>query len=65
MFVSDALRKQESAATDEALGLLREQLEIIVERVPAQAAASLRTVPLWFSPTYLLMDVRGPNITWT
>ncbi|HEY5315350.1 MAG TPA: hypothetical protein VIK18_22655 [Pirellulales bacterium] len=52
VFVSDRLREQEAGATDAALALLREQLRGIVQYVPAQPLACLRTVPLWFSPKY-------------
>lgn len=50
--VSDRLRDGQADATDNALALLRQQLKLIVQRVPAQPLKFLRTVPLWFSPVY-------------
>jgi hypothetical protein len=52
VLVSDALLEKDTAATDQALHLLRTQLEEIVRAVPAEAVAELRKVPLWFSPEY-------------
>ena len=49
VFVNDALRKQDSAATDEALKLLCQQLQTIIERVPSQAVANLRRAAVVFA----------------
>jgi hypothetical protein len=50
--VSDVLLKNESAATETALKLLRQQLAEIVRVVPAEAVSKLREVPLWVSAEY-------------
>jgi len=52
LLVSDELLAKDGAATDQALGLLRVQLQEIAREVPAAAVAELRKVPLWFSPEY-------------
>ena len=52
VLVSDRLRVDAPADTARALELLEAQLRGILERVPAEAAAYLQTVPLWFSPVY-------------
>jgi len=52
VLISGRLLAEEKAATEEALGLLRVQLQEIVRTVPAAAVAKLREVPLWFSPEY-------------
>lgn len=52
VFVSDALLAQEPAKTRRALELLRAQLRVITNVVPAAPLAKLRAVPLWFSPEY-------------
>ena len=52
VLVSHALLEKDKAATEQALDLLRRQLEEIVHAVPAAAVAELRKVPLWFSPEY-------------
>lgn len=65
--VSDRLRDGQADATEKALALLREQLRIIAERVPAQPLKFLRTVPLWFSPQYPGVQPKAeyhPNGAW-
>ena len=52
VLVNERLRKEEKAATEKALELLRVQLLEIIRVVPAPAVAKLREVPLWFSPAY-------------
>src|SRR6185436_6293264 len=52
VLVNERLLKEEKAATEKALELLRVQLQEIIRVVPAPAVAKLREVPLWFSPAY-------------
>lgn len=52
VLVNERLLKEETAATEKALGLLRVQLLEIVRVVPAPTVAKLREVTLWFSPEY-------------
>ena len=52
VLVNERLLKEEKAATEKALELLRVQLLEIVRVVPGPAVAKLREVPLWFSPAY-------------
>ena len=52
VLVNERLLKEEKAATEKALDLLRVQLLEIIRVVPAPAVAKLREVPLWFSPAY-------------
>ncbi len=52
VLVNERLLKEEKAATEKALELLRVQLLEIIRVVPAPAVAKLREVPLWFSPAY-------------
>ncbi len=50
--VSARLMDEQGVATARALAILQEQLESIVQTVPAPAVAQLRQVPLWLSPEY-------------
>lgn len=50
--ISRELQKQDAAALEKALQLLRAQLDEVVRVVPAKAVAELRKVPLYFSPVY-------------
>jgi len=50
--VSDRLLEAQPDATEKAVTLLRQQLQVILQRVPAQPLKFLRSVPLWFSPVY-------------
>jgi Phosphoenolpyruvate:glucose-phosphotransferase regulator. len=52
VLVSDELLKKDKEATDQALDLLKVQLQEIVRVVPPEALAELRKVPLWISPEY-------------
>ena len=52
VLVNERLIKEEAAATEKALELLRAQLEEIVRVVPAPAVEKLREATLWFSPGY-------------
>ena len=52
VLVNERLLAGEKPATDQALALLRGQLQEIVRVVPAPAVAELRKVTLWFSPKY-------------
>jgi len=52
LHISDKLLEQEAAATQQAVQLLRLQLQEVVQVVPAPAVVELRKVPLWFSPEY-------------
>ena len=52
VLINERLLKEEKAATEKALELLRVQLLEIIRVVPAPAVAKLREVPLWFSPAY-------------
>jgi hypothetical protein len=65
--VDNALLSKETAATERALTLLQQQLIEIVQKVPANAVAKLREVPLWFSPEYEGIAPRAeyhPNERW-
>lgn len=46
------LARDERAATDKALELLKRQLSEIRRTVPRAAVAQLQQIPLWFSPEY-------------
>jgi hypothetical protein len=50
--ITASLLETERASTETALELLDKQLNEIVRVVPPGAVASLRQVPLWFSPEY-------------
>lgn len=50
--VSDQLLETKPEKTEVALKLFEEQLQNIVDRVPAQVVKKLQTVPVWFSPQY-------------
>jgi hypothetical protein len=52
VLVNERLFAGEKSATDQALELLRGQLQEIVRVLPAPAVAELRKVTLWFSPEY-------------
>jgi len=52
VLVDENLLKQEKAATEKAVELLRIQLKEIVRTVPGPAVAKLREVTLWFSSEY-------------
>ena len=52
VFVRKDLLGEDKERTLRALELIRGQLKTIVERVPAEAVAHLRTVPLFVSPPY-------------
>jgi hypothetical protein len=57
----------EPASTETALELFQKQLNEIVRVVPAGAVASLRQVPLWFSPEYAGIKPRAeyhPDASW-
>ena len=48
----ELLTKDEEAATNHALDLLKKMLDEIIRVVPKPAVAELQKVPLWFSPEY-------------
>ncbi len=50
--ISEALVKDQPAATERALELLAEQLKMVTELLPAEPLAFAKTVPIWFSPAY-------------
>src|SRR5687767_7655319 len=50
--VDERLLAEEKAGTEQALDLLRAQLQEILRVAPAAAVARLREVRLWFSPEY-------------
>lgn len=50
--ISRKLLTGEPAATEKAVGLLKNQLEEILRVVPKAAVVELQKVPLWFSPEY-------------
>ncbi len=52
VLVNERLLREDKAATEKALGLLRVQLQEIVRVMPAAVVAKLREVTLWFSPEY-------------
>jgi hypothetical protein len=52
LHISDKLLDQDTAATQQAVELLRLQLQEVARVVPAPAVVELRKVPLWFSPEY-------------
>ncbi len=52
VLVNEQLIRQDKAAEEKALALLRVQLQEIIRVVPAPAVARLREVVLWFSPEY-------------
>ena len=59
VLVNERLLKEERAATEKALELLRAQLQEIIRVVPAPAVTKLREVPLWFSPASRRKSQRG------
>jgi hypothetical protein len=50
--VNRMLLSSDSAKTERALELLKDQLEEIVRVVPENSVTELKKVPLWFSPEY-------------
>ena len=65
--ISSELLKNQKTATDRALELLEGQLQTIVAVLPADALASVRTVPIWLSPKYDGIRPTGeyyPGIGW-
>lgn len=50
--VHEKLLEDQPEQTGTAMTLFEEQLQKIVDRVPAQVVKRLRTVPIWFSPKY-------------
>lgn len=52
VLVDEKLLAEDKSGTEQALDLLRMQLQEIVRVVPAPAVAKLREVKLWFSPEY-------------
>jgi Glucose-regulated metallo-peptidase M90 len=67
VLVSDELLKKDKEATDQALELLKVQLQEIVRVVPPEALAELRKVPLWISPEYPGFQPRAeyhPDAVW-
>ncbi len=50
--VNRQLAKDDAAMLDQALKLLKAQLEEIIRIVPAPAVTELQKVPLWFNPEY-------------
>jgi len=67
VLVDERLLEKEKAATEQALGLLRLQLQEIIRVVPAPAVLKLREVPLWFSPEYPGVPPRAeyhPGVEW-
>jgi hypothetical protein len=50
--INPALKKQDAAALEKALVLLKAQLDEIIRVVPAKAVTELRKVPLWINPEY-------------
>ncbi len=50
--ISDKLIRDQNAATQRALELLKEQLEVITTLLPADVLAQLQSVPIWMSPEY-------------
>jgi len=51
VFVHEDLKKNHPKKTKRALHLLDNQLQDIIDRVPAPAVTYLKKVPLWFSPS--------------
>src|SRR4029450_13025301 len=67
VLVSDELLKNDKEATDQALELLKVQLQEIVGVVPPEALAERRKVPLWMSPEYFGFQPRAeyhPDASW-
>lgn len=67
VLVDERLLTSGQPATDEALKLLRTQLQEIVREVPVAAVDELRKVPLWFSPEYPGVQPRAefhPGAAW-
>ncbi len=65
--VSDELRKDQTAATDEALRLLEGQLKEVVRVIPPAPLAQLRQVHVWFSPLPSGFRPTGeyhPDVAW-
>lgn len=50
--VSDRLLRNQRDKTLTAIDLLREQLEKVVDVIPAKVLGAIRTVPIWLSPEY-------------
>jgi hypothetical protein len=50
--IQNKLLREEPAATEKAVGLLRVMLEEVIRVVPSPAVAEMRKVPLYFSPAY-------------
>ncbi len=52
LHIEQSLIKDSPELTEAAIKLLQQQLQQIIEVVPAPAVKQLREVPLWFSPEY-------------
>lgn len=50
--ISDQLQTDQETATEIAITLLKEQLEVITTIVPQDVLVQLRSVPIWMSPKY-------------
>ena len=51
VYLSDALRESDAAATETAIDLLRSQLEAVAKLIPTEPLARLRETRIWLSPT--------------
>ncbi len=67
VLISDELLKNNKAETEQAVQLLKAQLQEIVREVPEAAVVELRKVSLWISPEYLGVPPRAeyhPGAGW-